>query len=370
MLLALERQDQQPLSGITTQSFSIYEDGTLISAANSKQTLIKVTDKVDHFTLLMVDLGVARHEKTLNEVIAATKVFAERITTHHKIAIFGFDGRARLTQLVDFTQEITLLEKGVTSLSNGPQDSSTNLYGAVVQALELLKERTAKSRKPVRLANLVIVTRGPDRAARVTAEAMNKALEQAQVQRYLVYLDTNADHRVQAIGKDGFFEAQLGVASYPIAPTTKDSPEVQKNAGKNKAYSTGSDVPQKVAGEDSHPIPEEASHSADQTSSMIQEKAKQEKVDSNNETQTAAPTPAPAKAQIGLTLAETYNKIAERIEGGIKKLFLLSYCTPLRAGTHRVRVEVKSGDLSGSTEYEIRADGFGAGCDPNKVPSF
>jgi hypothetical protein len=73
---------------------------------------------------------------------------------------------------------------------------------------------------------------------------------------------------------------------------------------------------------------------------------------------------------------EAFDKIAERVEAATKSFYLLSYCTPARAGEHQVRIEakVKEGDSesSGSLEYTFDAEGFGPPpkCDPKKKPKF
>ncbi len=69
-------------------------------------------------------------------------------------------------------------------------------------------------------------------------------------------------------------------------------------------------------------------------------------------------------------LSEAFSNIATQIEGAAKKFYLLSYCSPARAGKHRLRIEANSGELRGSVAYEFDAEGFGPRCDPNKKPAF
>jgi hypothetical protein len=75
-------------------------------------------------------------------------------------------------------------------------------------------------------------------------------------------------------------------------------------------------------------------------------------------------------------IQEAFDKIAERIENATKSYYLLSYCTPARAGEHEVRIEAATtkddAKKSGGLEYKFKADGFGPPpeCDPNKKPRF
>lgn len=76
------------------------------------------------------------------------------------------------------------------------------------------------------------------------------------------------------------------------------------------------------------------------------------------------------KEQDQTKTAAAFDKIAARIEGLTSRFYLLSYCSPSRAGEHRVRIEAKNERGSGSLEYKFKADGFGPNCDPNAQPDF
>jgi hypothetical protein len=65
-----------------------------------------------------------------------------------------------------------------------------------------------------------------------------------------------------------------------------------------------------------------------------------------------------------------FDEIAKRIEGFSKRYYLLSYCSPARAGRHDVEIEARKGSARGRLNCELKADGFGPGCDPNQKPAF
>jgi hypothetical protein len=71
---------------------------------------------------------------------------------------------------------------------------------------------------------------------------------------------------------------------------------------------------------------------------------------------------------------EAFDKIAAKIEAHMKRFYLLSYCSPARAGEHEVKIVAnrKDPEGSGSLEYKFSAEGFGPPpeCDPNTPPSF
>jgi hypothetical protein len=66
-----------------------------------------------------------------------------------------------------------------------------------------------------------------------------------------------------------------------------------------------------------------------------------------------------------------FEKIAAKVEGFTKSFYLLSYCSPSRAGEHEVevRADVKERG-AGGLRYRFKAEGFGPNCDPNQKPAF
>ena len=65
-----------------------------------------------------------------------------------------------------------------------------------------------------------------------------------------------------------------------------------------------------------------------------------------------------------------FDEISARIEAASKRYYLLSYCSPSRAGEHEVEIEANGAGSSGRLGYRFDASGFGPGCDPNTRPSF
>jgi hypothetical protein len=76
------------------------------------------------------------------------------------------------------------------------------------------------------------------------------------------------------------------------------------------------------------------------------------------------------RAESGERLQAAFEEVARKIEGYSKRFYLLSYCTPARAGEHEVTIVARSGDAEGELSYRFVADGFAAGCDPTRPPTF
>jgi hypothetical protein len=75
-------------------------------------------------------------------------------------------------------------------------------------------------------------------------------------------------------------------------------------------------------------------------------------------------------------VVKAFDDVGARVEARTKSFYLLSYCSPARAGRHEVRIEavVKDaqgkGEKTGSLVSNFDATGFAPGCDPNTPPSF
>lgn len=83
-----------------------------------------------------------------------------------------------------------------------------------------------------------------------------------------------------------------------------------------------------------------------------------------------------AMAADGRSVVKAFDDIGARVEGRTRSYYLLSYCSPARAGQHQVRIEAVlkdaqgSGKQTGSVDSTFDATGFAPGCDPNTPPSF
>jgi hypothetical protein len=74
-------------------------------------------------------------------------------------------------------------------------------------------------------------------------------------------------------------------------------------------------------------------------------------------------------------IVKAFDDIGGKVEQRTKSYYLLSYCSPSRAGQHVVRVEAvyknpQGTDQTGSLESSFDATGFAPGCDPNTPPNF
>lgn len=81
------------------------------------------------------------------------------------------------------------------------------------------------------------------------------------------------------------------------------------------------------------------------------------------------------RAQAADTLPIAFEEAASRAVEELEKHYLVSYCSPARAGSRKLRLEVsytnKDGEEHhGDFETEFSARGFGPGCNPQTTPRF
>jgi hypothetical protein len=271
-----------PVPDLKPEDFRIYEDGDPVSQFESRQTILQPEVAAVHYTLLLVDMsGSVVSSPDVPKLVSAASSFAERVAPYQKLAVYAFDGSPHLTPIVGFGAGN--LRGGIEGLGTfAPKDPSTNLNGAVMEAMHLLDRQMAQASVPLRFGTLVVFTDGSDHAHRVPAETVRKAVADSDLDIYAIAVGGEINEsEVRTIGRSGTF-------------TSKSREDI----------------------------------------------------------------------------ARGFDEIARRIEGYSKRYYLLSYCSPSRAGQHAVEIEAVRGGQSGRLRYEFKADGFGPHCDPNQKPAF
>lgn len=201
----VETTDGEPVPGLSAKDFAIYEDGKPVSVLESKQTILNQEVAAEHFTLLLIDMSGSVSESDDVPVIdGAAAAFASKVEKYQKVAVYAFDGERRIHSITGFGTGSTL-RAGISRLTRfRSRDPSTNLNGAVVQAIDVLERQVKRSRTPLAFGTLVIFTDGTDRASRVSREELLDAIDQSEVDIFAIGVGAEIDRaELEAIGRDG-----------------------------------------------------------------------------------------------------------------------------------------------------------------------
>ncbi len=217
VMFKMESAEGLPVTDLQTEDFQVYEDGELISPYESRQAIVPKPGTFTHHTLLLLDLsGSILGGENLNSLKTAAKAFVEAVmpeegsnsTGEMLLEIRWFDGAAKPHMLVAFTEDREELLEGIDSIRGDiSSDSSTNLYGAVIEGMNLVENAVKNAAEPVSVGSLVVFTDGKDQAARNTeeeaADSVNDADESFSV--YTIGLGSEIDNDIlEMLGKDGF----------------------------------------------------------------------------------------------------------------------------------------------------------------------
>ena len=214
----VETKDGQPVSGLTEDNFTIYEKGRnddearLISEDEATRTISDNSVVFQNRSILLLDLSGSVLNNSLAELKEGANEFIDNVITDQgntstTIGIWWFDGKDAIHTLKDFTSDADALHAAIngitTSLSN---DSSTDLFGAILKGTALAKTKLQESQNlgVLGAVSIIVFTDGTDQAARYSREEAYAAVNNApaEIKYYTIGLGSEIDETVlKKIGK-------------------------------------------------------------------------------------------------------------------------------------------------------------------------
>ncbi len=279
--------DGEPLADLVETNFRLYENEQQLDPATVGLTILPRDLAAVHHTLLLVDMS-GDSDDARERIAKGTAAFVQQVRRLQGVTVYAFDGGDKIQLIGDFPQQPdgSALDPIPALESYKPRDPSRDLYGSVVQALDQLDARLMRTQKPLRIGTLLVFTRGPDLAARVTEDQLWNTLDTTRHQVMAMGVGEDDQPHLDVIGRSGILRAQ-SVDAIPIA----------------------------------------------------------------------------------------FEDAAMKVRAALERYYLISYCSPSRAGVRALRVEVSITDregqeVVGDVQLEFNADGFGPGCDPKAPPRF
>ncbi|MDM8522569.1 VWA domain-containing protein [Desulfococcaceae bacterium HSG8] len=215
---------KKPVTDLSASDFEIFEDGDLISESESRQAILPKPGEFTSYILLLLDLsGSVLDSENLPTLKQAARGFVNDIMPSRessdfeeiKMGLWWFDGAEHIHELVSFTTDAEKLLSRIESIDeNISRDSSTNLYGAVIEGTRRIEDLAGTRGNNVSIGSLVIFTDGKDQASRKTKgdalDAVDSAADDpdADISVYSIGLGDEIDEdTLKAFGRDGFVYA-------------------------------------------------------------------------------------------------------------------------------------------------------------------
>lgn len=206
-----------PISGLTADQFTIYEQGRnddCFNTISSSESLARISPNSQVFnnnTLLVLDLSNSVLQSSLEELKVAASSFVENVipspeTDSFQMAIYWFDGEDELHLLNPLTssaEELVASINGITEdISNDP---STDLYGAVIKATDIAEDLVEGNSQDtvVRAASVVLFTDGTDQASRFSEESALRAVNDANSNISFFTIGLGAEIDTDILGQIG-----------------------------------------------------------------------------------------------------------------------------------------------------------------------
>jgi hypothetical protein len=173
--------------GLQESAFTVKEDDHVVGAGVDR-VIVNPDLRSAQTTMILVDLGGRPAADELEGLATATSALVDKIGSNRRLGIYALDGAETPFPLAPFGSSPDTLKAAAAKIpSYKTRDPSLDLNGGYVSALHTLKQVTPPGSGP-RIANLVLLARGPDRASRldlrgVTAEVKKTDLD---VRRFAV----------------------------------------------------------------------------------------------------------------------------------------------------------------------------------------
>ncbi len=202
----VDRNNGDPVPGLTADRFHIFEDNAPVSVLESRQTILNPEVAAVHYTLLLMDMsGSVTESGQVAQIQAAAQTFTQRVERFQRVGIYAFDGSPTLTPIVPFTGSSGAASGGVAAIGSfHARDPSTNLNGAIVEALRTLGTALNTASQPLRFGTLVVFTDGTDHAHRVTHADMMRVVRETPYDVFAIGVGAEVDPgELREIGKTG-----------------------------------------------------------------------------------------------------------------------------------------------------------------------
>jgi len=222
----------EPLTSLSPKNVQVLErmkdddkNFVTITEYESELKIEKAPKEFKIFTLLLLDVSGSitkkiqdKQDPVLEKLKSSANKFVDSIkldSGNKNLAVYAFDGREELLPIVDFTNNGSRIKDEINTINSEiTKDESTNLYGAILNGLNILNDKYNESKNEdfIFIGSLIVFTDGTDRAGRLGSNGYIKLLnsiEDAKKQKnlylYTLGLGREIDlEKLRRLGEDGF----------------------------------------------------------------------------------------------------------------------------------------------------------------------
>ena len=209
-LVRVTHCDGKPLeTRIQPENFTLSEDGFALSTYEALREIRPTQREISEITAIVLDLSGSVHRSGLKEkMVEGTRRLIGQLGENRRIAIYGFDGRPDLIPYANFSDDPDVWEEALSRILEAELvDDSTNLNGAVVNALEILDtavDAEVRNVTQVTHGTLVLFTDGTDRAGRVRGYTARMAVQHSGHSTFTIGVGAEIDAAIlQELGNTG-----------------------------------------------------------------------------------------------------------------------------------------------------------------------
>lgn len=172
--------DQSGVPGLQETAFEVKEDDHAIGPGVDR-VIVNPDLRASQTTMILLDLGGRPSAEDLDALAGAAAVLVDRLGSSRRVALYALDGLPEPQPLAPFGSSADTLKAAAAKIpSYKTRDPSLDLNGGYVSALHTLRQTASPSAGP-RIANLILLTRGPDRASRIDQRAVSDEIRKTDI---------------------------------------------------------------------------------------------------------------------------------------------------------------------------------------------
>ncbi len=197
--------DGSPMADLQDAELEILLDGESVQSEGSVGSVLTQEFNFDNYVLLLLDMSNSIVDNgNLQPMIEAAMSLVHRLTQQgHNIAIYQFAGPAYFGEVQEFTSSEELLDEALIEMLSSPGLGTTDLYGSIPKAIDILEQTGSPDVLTTR--TLVLFTDGTDEAMASTSESAQQAINHSDANVFTIGLGGDVDKdELLAFGKDGF----------------------------------------------------------------------------------------------------------------------------------------------------------------------